>query len=303
MNGSIYISGFRNYLLLERSLAANTIEAYISDVLKFSSFMEGNAVVSSLQYTTVTDIRSFLHSLHSIGLGAATQARIISGLRVFFEYLVQEKICGENPLELIDSPRLIRPIPDVLSPEEMIQLLDSVDLSRKEGVRNRAILELMYSCGLRVSELTDFKISCIHAQDSFVRIIGKGNKERLVPIGKTALDWMERYQREMRNHQDIAHGHEDFLFLNLRGKKLSRMSIFNFIQEVSRLAGISKHISPHGFRHAFATHLVEAGADLRAVQEMLGHASITTTEIYTHLDRNRLRDEILTYHPAYFRKS
>jgi integrase/recombinase XerD len=241
--------------------------------------------------------------LHSIGLGAATQARIISGLRVFFEYLVQEKICGENPLELIDSPRLIRPIPDVLSPEEMIQLLDSVDLSRKEGVRNRAILELMYSCGLRVSELTDFKISCIHAQDSFVRIIGKGNKERLVPIGKTALDWMERYQREMRNHQDIAHGHEDFLFLNLRGKKLSRMSIFNFIQEVSRLAGISKHISPHGFRHAFATHLVEAGADLRAVQEMLGHASITTTEIYTHLDRNRLRDEILTYHPAYYRKS
>jgi len=303
MNGSIYISGFRNYLLLERSLAANTIEAYISDVLKFSSFMEGNAVVPSVQYTTVSDIRSFLHSLHSIGLGAATQARIISGLRVFFEYLVQEKICGENPLELIDSPRLIRPIPDVLSPEEMIQLLDSVDLSRKEGVRNRAILELMYSCGLRVSELTDFKISCIHAQDSFVRIIGKGNKERLVPIGKTALDWMERYQREMRNHQDIAHGHEDFLFLNLRGKKLSRMSIFNFIQEVSRLAGISKHISPHGFRHAFATHLVEAGADLRAVQEMLGHASITTTEIYTHLDRNRLRDEILTYHPAYYRKS
>lgn len=303
MNGNIYISGFKNYLLLERSLAGNSIDAYISDVSKFSSFLQGNAKATSVESITVVDIRNFLQSLHAIGLGAATQARIISGLRVFFEYLILEKICSDNPLELIDSPRLIRSIPEVLSPEEMIHLLSAVDFSKPEGVRNRAILELMYSCGLRVSELTDFKISCIHADESFVRIVGKGNKERLVPVGKIALEWIDRYLVEWRNHRTIAQGHEDFLFLNVRGKSLSRMSIFNFIREVATSAGITKPISPHGFRHAFATHLVEAGADLRAVQEMLGHASITTTEIYTHLDRNRLRDEILTYHPAYHRKS
>lgn len=303
MNFNLYVSGFRNYLLLERSLSLNSIQAYTSDISKFASFLESSSKKSNFESLGIDDVRSFLKSLHDMGFSASTQARIISGVRTFFEYLLEEKLCSQNPLELIDAPRLIRPIPEVLSPEEMIQLLDSVDLSRREGVRNRAILELMYSCGLRVSELTDFKISCLHAQDSYVSIIGKGNKERLVPIGKVALEWINKYRTELRNHQTIAHGHEDFLFLNLRGKKLSRMSIFNFIQEVATLAGIVKHISPHGFRHAFATHLVEAGADLRAVQEMLGHASITTTEIYTHLDRNRLRDEILTYHPAYCRKS
>lgn len=290
-------------MLLERSLSANTIQAYTSDIAKFTTFLECSTQLSSYDNVGIEEIRAFLKSIHELGLSAATQARIISGIRTFFEYLLQEKICNHNPLELIDTPRLIRPIPEVLSPEEMIRLLDSVDLSRREGVRNRAILELMYSCGMRVSELTDFKISGIHAQESFVSIIGKGNKERLVPIGKMALEWIDRYQSELRSHQVIAQGHEDILFLNLRGRKLSRMSIFNFIKEVSLLAGITKHISPHGFRHAFATHLVEAGADLRAVQEMLGHASITTTEIYTHLDRNRLRDEILTYHPRYFKKS
>lgn len=302
MNFDSFINGFKNYLMLERSLSQNTIEAYLTDLTKLKHFIHHASHQKNLKEIGTEEIRNFIQSLHEIGLSASSQARIISGISVFFEYLVTERIRADNPLEIIDYPRLIRPIPEVLSPEEMIFLMDAVDLSRKEGVRNRAILELMYSCGLRVSELTEFRISCIHKEESFVRIIGKGNKERLVPIGKMALEWIDRYARELRNHQKIAVGHEDFLFLNLRGKKLSRMSIFNFIKEVSQLAGIKKHISPHGFRHAFATHLVEAGADLRAVQEMLGHASITTTEIYTHLDRDRLRDEILTYHPRYYQQ-
>ena len=298
-----YINGFSSYLLLERSLSKHSVEAYLSDVHKLAGYIAGISPELSLVNIGVMEIRRFVNTLHETGLSAASQARIISGLRVFFEYLSVEKIRSDNPLDLVDSPRLIRPIPEVLSPEEMIAMMNAVDLSRKEGVRNRAILELMYSCGLRVSELTEFRISCIHREDSFVRVIGKGNKERLVPIGKIALEWTERYITELRNHLKIAHGSEDILFLNLRGKKLSRMSIFNFIREVALRADIHKHISPHGFRHAFATHLVEAGADLRAVQEMLGHASITTTEIYTHLDRDRLRDEILTYHPRYFKTS
>jgi len=296
-----YINGFRSYLILERSLSTHSVEAYVSDTLKLVGYLSRMKPAISLTHISVREIRDFVNSLHEMGLSVSTQARIISGIRVFHEYLMEEKLRDNNPLDLIDSPRLVRPIPEVLSPDEMIHMMDAVDLSRREGVRNRAILEVMYSCGMRVSELTDFRISCMHREESYVRIIGKGNKERLVPVGSMALEWISRYLLELRNHQHVAHGCEDILFLNLRGGKLSRMSIFNFIREVSLLAGIKKHVSPHSFRHAFATHLVEAGADLRSVQEMLGHASITTTEIYTHLDRDRLRDEILTYHPRYYK--
>lgn len=301
MSFESFINGFRSYLILERSLSKHSVEAYVSDTIKFTGFIAREKPSISLSQITVKEIREFVKSLHEMGLSESSQARIISGIRVFHEYLMEENLRDNNPLDQIDSPRLVRPIPEVLSPEEMIQMMNAVDLSRREGVRNRAILELMYSCGMRVSELTDFRISCIHREESYVRIIGKGNKERLVPVGGIALEWISRYLVELRNHQVVATGFDDILFLNLRGKKLSRMSIFNFIRSVVLNAGIKKHVSPHSFRHAFATHLVEAGADLRAVQEMLGHASITTTEIYTHLDRERLRDEILTYHPRYYK--
>jgi integrase/recombinase XerD len=299
MNWQIAIRGYINYLRLEKSLSINSIDAYTHDVDKLKRFSEMQTPPLQPVNIKPEDIRSFLRFITDLGLSATTQSRIISGLKSFYNFLLLEKEIKTDPMELIDTPRIGRKLPDVLSIEEMDKILMSIDLSKKEGTRNRAMLELLYSCGLRVSELIETRISMLHESDGFIRVIGKGNKERLVPIGTVALKWIAHYREQTRNHMVIAKGHEDFIFLNRRGSKLTRMSVFNLIKEHVQIAGIQKQVSPHSFRHSFATHLVEAGADLRAVQEMLGHASITTTEIYTHLDRNRLREEILSFHPRY----
>lgn len=293
------MKGYVAYLRLEKSLSQNSIDAYCNDVLKlakYSSSIDGSPGPFALKDT---HIRSFLSQLHTIGLAPTSQARIISGLKSFYTYLFSEKLIQQDPLEFIETPRAGRKLPDVLSVEEMNQLLEAIDLSKDDGHRNRAMLETLYSCGLRVSELIALKFSELHTEHGYVRIVGKGNKERLVPIGETALKWIDHYKADKRNHQTPAKGQEDFVFLNARGSALSRVYIFKLIQSLARKAAIRKHISPHTFRHSFATHLVEAGADLRAVQDMLGHSSITTTEIYTHLDRQRLREEIMMFHPRY----
>jgi integrase/recombinase XerD len=296
---NIHIKGFLSYLRLEKSLSKNSIEAYERDVLKLKSFSETFTPALSPLYISQKEIRLFIKWITELGLSATSQARILSGLKAFFEYLIIEKEIKEDPMEFIEAPRIGRKLPDVLSIEEMENILSSIDMSRKDGHRNRALLELLYSCGLRVSELVESKISQIYFDDGFIRVIGKGNKERLVPVGDVALNFLTHYIKGDRVHLNIQPGHEDFIFLNLRGKRLTRMTVFNIIKEHVVKCGIQKSISPHTFRHSFATHLVEAGADLRAVQEMLGHASITTTEIYTHLDRHRLKEEILSFHPRY----
>jgi integrase/recombinase XerD len=301
MNWLIAQRGFMNYLRLEKSLAANSLEAYAADVSNLQRYAEMSLGGKSPVAITLDDIRGFLSMLHELGIAPTSQARIISGLKSFYGYLLLEKEIKSDPLELIDTPRIGRHLPDVLSVAEMDDILGAIDLSKSEGTRNRAMLEMLYSCGLRVSELIEVRISCLYAAEGFLRVIGKGNKERLVPIGSTALQWIGYYLEQTRNHQTIKAGQEDFLFLNRRGSKLSRMMVFNIIREQVLKLGIQKQISPHTFRHSFATHLVEAGADLRAVQEMLGHASITTTEIYTHLDRQRLREEVMLFHPRYKR--
>ena len=299
MNWQSTIKGFLAYLRLEKSLSANSLEAYEHDVQRLQQFLSTHAPSILPQHCQSEHIRSFILFLHELGIAASSQARMISGLKAFFTYLVLEKLIQEDPMELIDTPRIGRKLPDVLTPDEVMRVLTSLDMSKPGSTRNRAMMETLYSCGLRVSELVNLKISQIHARDGFLRVIGKGNKERLVPVGDVALDWIKHYMEQTRNHQDISAGHEDFVFLNARGKQLTRMTVFNVIREAAQQAAVEKHISPHTFRHSFATHLVEAGADLRAVQEMLGHASIITTEIYTHLDRGRLREEILQFHPRY----
>ena len=299
MNWQIAQRGFRNYLRLEKSLAANSLEAYLADVQKLERYAESALGGKSPLNITADDVRGLLVTLHDVGIAATSQARIISGLKSFYGYLLLEKEIKVDPMELIDTPRVGRYLPDVLSVEEMDAVLSAIDLSKPEGTRNRAMLELLYSCGLRVSELITVRISCYHEQEGFLRVIGKGNKERLVPMGGAALRWVQHYREQTRSHQQVKPGQEDYLFLNRRGGKLSRMMVFNIIRDQVLKLGITKQVSPHTFRHSFATHLVEAGADLRAVQEMLGHASITTTEIYTHLDRQRLREEVLMFHPRY----
>ena len=301
MNWQIAQRGFRNYLRLEKSLAANSLEAYLADVQKLERYAESALGGKSPLNITADDVRGLLVTLHDVGIAATSQARIISGLKSFYGYLLLEKEIKVDPMELIDTPRVGRYLPDVLSVEEMDAVLSAIDLSKPEGTRNRAMLELLYSCGLRVSELITVRISCYHEQEGFLRVIGKGNKERLVPMGGAALRWVQHYREQTRSHQQVKPGQEDYLFLNRRGGKLSRMMVFNIIRDQVLKLGITKQVSPHTFRHSFATHLVEAGADLRAVQEMLGHASITTTEIYTHLDRQRLREEVLMFHPRYKR--
>ena len=283
------------YLRLEKSLSEATRSAYMKDVTKLENFTE-HIAVSSITHETIA---AFLKFLHELGLEATSQARILSGLKGFFSYLILEKIIEIDPMEFIEMPRTSRKLPDVLGIDEVVSIIEHCDLSKPEGTRNRAILETLYSCGLRVSELTDLKISQMRTSDQLLRIVGKGNKERLVPIGVEAMKWIRYYFEHMRNHMNIASGHEDFVFLNRRGKKLSRMYIFTIIRENCVALGIQKQVSPHTFRHSFATHLVEAGADLRAVQEMLGHSSITTTEIYTHIDRSKLKEEIQLFHPRY----
>jgi integrase/recombinase XerD len=282
---------------LERSLADNSIDAYLHDVVKLKQFIEiSNINISPIEITG-KHLKDFLEYINDLGMTAYSQARILSGLKAFYKYLVYEDIMDHDPTQLIDSPKLGRKLPDILSYQEIEELFTAIDLSTDEGMRNRAILETLYSSGLRVSELVGLRLNNVYFDIGFLRIIGKGNKERLVPIGREALKFVKIYTQEIRIHLDIKPGHENTLFLNRRGQKLSRVMIFTIIKSLAKATGLRKNISPHTFRHSFATHLIEGGADLRAVQDMLGHESITTTEIYTHLDRDYLKQVIKEFHP------
>ena len=295
MSWETSIKGFKSYLQIERSLSDNSVQAYIRDVNKFANY----AIPSKLSELKITreDISNFLVKLNKEDISARSQARIISGIKAFYKYLIIEDYIKYDPTELIESPKIGLKLPDTLSLIEIDKLIAAIDLSSKQGERNRAILESLYSCGLRVSELVNLQLSNIHFNEGYLKVIGKGDKERLAPIGGKALKCLEIYINQVRNHQTIQKGHEDFVFLNNRGAKLTRVMIFLIIQKLAQQIGLKKKISPHTFRHSFATHLIEGGADLRAVQEMLGHESITTTEIYTHLDKDYLRSNIIQFHP------
>lgn len=297
MDWTSYTKGFKSYLLLERSMSANTIEAYLSDVDKLESFISHRFSGISPQKVKYPHIQEFVFDISKMGLGERTQGRIISGIKAFFRYLIMEDLIEDDPTELIEGPKLTRKIPDVLSYAEIELIFNVIDLSLPQGHRNRAILETLYACGLRVSELTELKLSNYFPDIGFVKVIGKNNKERIVPIGVEAIKYIEIYLENDRNKGKISQGFENYLFLNRRGKNLSRVMVFYIIKEMVEKSGIKKIVSPHTFRHSFATHLVEGGADLRAVQEMLGHESITTTEIYTHLDTQYLKETIRNFHP------
>ena len=294
-----YKKGFKAYLQLEKSLSDNSVEAYLRDIDKLTTFLEEKKVHLSPGDLELKDLRLFIRWIAELGMTATSQARIISGIKAFYKYCILEQISRKDPTTLLEAPKLKRSLPDVLSYEEIDRILGSIDHSKPEGGRNRAILETMYSCGLRVSEVVNLKISHLYADAGFIRVLGKGDKERLVPIGKSALKYIHIYLDNIRSHLTVQPGNEDILFLNNRGAKLSRVMIFLIIKELVKRSGIRKTVSPHTFRHSFATHLVEGGADLRAVQEMLGHESITTTEIYTHLDREFLRKTLENFHPAF----
>lgn len=291
------IRQFQYHLKIERSFSQNSILAYTQDLEKLARYMNGQFPNISPTEVTLEHLRAFVDDLANLQISEFTQARIISGIKTFYKYLQYEEKIQDNPSLLLQAPKLGRKLPDTLSYFEITQLLEGVKLGSPEGHRNRAILEVLYSSGLRVSELIELKIGNVYFEIGFLRIIGKGNKERLVPIGKDALKYLNIYLQEIRNHQKPAKGHEEFVFLNRRGKKLSRVMIFLVIKKLVEEVGLKKKVSPHTFRHSFATHLVEGGADLRAVQEMLGHESITTTEIYTHLDRDYLRQVLVEFHP------
>ncbi|HEY0040352.1 MAG TPA: site-specific tyrosine recombinase XerD [Flavisolibacter sp.] len=294
-----YKKGFKAYLQLERSLSDNSVSAYLSDIEKFTHFLLHNDIKKSPAEIDLSNLQQFIKWIAELGLTQTSQARIISALRTFYRYCLLEDITTVDPTTLLEAPKLKRMLPDVLSFEEIENVLAQIDLSTPEGTRNKAILETMYSCGLRVTEIVNLKLSQLFLDVGFVRVIGKGNKERLVPIGSSAVKYITIYANTVRNHQAIQTGEEDILFLNRRGKRLTRVMIFIVIKDLVKKAGINKIISPHTFRHSFATHLVEGGADLRAVQEMLGHESITTTEIYTHLDREFLRKTLEQFHPGF----
>jgi len=294
-----YKKGYKAWLQLERSLSDNSIEAYLRDIDKLTQYLQTSGDLRSPDTIQLKDLQSFLHWIAGLGLNAASQARILSGIRSFYKYCSIEQIVKNDPTTLLESPKLRRALPDILSFDEIETIIGQIDLSKPEGGRNKAILETMYSCGLRVSEIVNLRLSCLYLDVGFIRVIGKGDKERLVPIGSSAIKYIQIYQRDIRVHTTIKPGHEDILFLNRRGARLTRVMIFLLIKDLVQKAGINKNISPHTFRHSFATHLVEGGADLRAVQEMLGHESITTTEIYTHLDREFLRETLHRYHPAF----
>jgi integrase/recombinase XerD len=299
MHWTVYKKGFKAFLQLEKSLSDHSVEAYLRDIDKLSDYLVSiNAPVSPAE-VTLQHLQSFMQCIGEMEMAPTSQARIISGIKSFFKYCLLEQICSINPTTLLPSPKTRRKLPDVLSFEEIEQVIAQIDLSKSEGGRNKAILETMYSSGLRVTEAINLKISCLYLDVGFIRVIGKGDKERLVPIGSDAIKFIKLYKDTIRVHQTPAKDNEDVLFLNNRGKALSRVMIFYIIKDLIRKAGITKSISPHSFRHSFATHLVEGGADLRAVQEMLGHESITTTEIYTHLNREFLRDTLDRFHPAF----
>lgn len=293
-----YKKGFKAYLQLEKSLSNNSVEAYLSDLEKLTQFLSLNTAKTPADIA-LDDLQLFLKWIHELGLSATTQARIISGIKSFYKYCLLEQICKNDPTVLLEAPKTKRKLPDILSFEEIEKIISAIDLSNPEGIRNKALIETLYSCGLRVTEMINLKISSLYLDIGFVRVIGKGNKERLIPIGTDAIKHIKIYKEQIRSHLTIQYGFEDYLFLNRRGKNLSRVMIFLIIKDLVQKAGITKTISPHTFRHSFATHLIEGGADLRAVQEMLGHESITTTEIYTHLDREFLRSTLQQFHPAF----
>ena len=294
-----YKNGFKSWLLLEKSLAANSVIAYLHDVEKLTEFFMANDIRLNPGEVTLKELEGFIKWINELGMTPASQGRIISGLKSFYKYCLMEDIVINDPTALLEAPKHTRLLPDVLSFDEIETIIAAIDLSKPEGGRNKAILETLYSCGLRVSELVNLKISCLYLDIGFIKVIGKGDKERLVPIGKDAIKYIQLYKNNIRIHFPVVRGQEDILFLNRRGGKLSRVMIFLLLKDLIRITGITKNVSPHTFRHSFATHLVEGGADLRAVQEMLGHESITTTELYTHLDREYLRTTLQQHHPAF----
>ena len=292
-----YINGFKSWLKVERSLSGNSVEAYLHDMSLFEHYLESEQLRLPPADIRLEHLQGFIVRINEQGLSARSQARIISGLKSFFKYCLLENLTQDDPSQLLETPKLGRKLPDTLSVDDINRLIAAIDLSKPEGIRNKAMLETLYSCGLRVSELVNLKLSNLHLEIGFLKVIGKGDKERLVPIGSVATKHLKIYTAEVRNHQTIQPGFEDFVFLNNRGRGLTRVMVFTIIKNLAIKIDLRKRISPHTFRHSFATHLIEGGADLRAVQEMLGHESITTTEIYTHLDRDYLRQSILSHHP------
>lgn len=295
MNWEIWKKDFKRYLLLERALSSNSIEAYLNDINKLEQY--ATQAEMPLPDVRAKDIQDFLVWIGGFGIANATQARLLSALKTFFSFLQIEHDWPDNPTELIEGPKLTRKLPDVLSIEEIDRLIEAIDLSTSEGMRNKAMLEILYGCGLRVSELVNLKISNLHLGVEFIKVEGKGNKERLIPIGSQAIKYLKIYLEEVRVHIAVKSGQEDYVFLNRRGNALSRVMVFLIIKDLVKKIGLQKEVSPHTFRHSFASHLVEGGADLRAVQDMLGHESISTTEIYTHIDKDYLQSVITQYHP------
>jgi len=288
---------FKNFLKLERGLSANSIEAYLNDVDKLVQYYEVQHKDFNVKDIKDSDLYGFVTWLSELGMLPNSQARVISGLKSFFGFLLLEGLIETDPSAQLEAPKLSRKLPDVLNIVEINELISAIDASKPEGMRSKAIIEVLYGCGLRVTELITLRISDLHASQGYIKVIGKGNKERIVPIGDTALKFIDIYLSQIRNHQDIKKGNEDYIFLNRLGTQLSRISVFTMIKALAKQTGLKKSISPHTFRHSFATHLIEGGADLRAVQEMLGHSSITTTEVYTHLDRDYLKGIITEFHP------
>ncbi len=298
MNWSTALHGFKDYLVLERSLSTNSLDAYGRDVKHLIRFIQDQESPINPLQIKIDHLTAFILHLNQMGIGARSQARIISGIKAFYKYLLVEDLLDHDPTELLEGPRLQRKIPEVLNYDEIQSMLEVIDLSTPHGTRNRAIIETLYACGLRVSELTELKLSNYFPDIGFVKVIGKNNKERIVPIGEAAIKHIQFYLEGIRRPMSNIHpDHENILFLNRRGKKLSRVMVFMIVKELAKMAGVSKKVSPHTFRHSFATHLIEGGADLKAVQDMLGHESITTTEIYTHLDTDFLRETIASFHP------
>ncbi len=289
------IARFKQYLMYEKGLSPKSVEAYLHDVLLLEEFLSPK----KMEDATFEELQQFLKHLYQSDYNARSQARIISGMRAFYRYLIYARVLEADPTELLDAPKIGMHLPDVLTVEEIQSIMDIIDLSTPEGHRNRAMAEVMYGCGLRVSELVTLRISNLFFDDGFVKVVGKGNKERLIPIGQTAMKMVNLYLNGARKTLKIKKGEEDYVFLNRRGAHLTREMVFMLVKKWVKDAGIEKTVSPHTFRHSFATHLIEGGADLRAVQEMLGHESITTTEIYTHLDQDYLRTNIALYHPRY----
>ncbi|MCD6010994.1 MAG: xerD [Flavipsychrobacter sp.] len=295
-----YLKGFKAYLQLERSMSENTIEAYLHDVAMLRDHVQEAYPGTAVESIQLEHLQSLMAAIYDLELSAATQARVLSGVKSFFRYLLLEEVIKRDPTELLDAPKLKRKLPHVLSLAEIDKMLAAIDHSKPEGTRNHALLETMYSCGLRVSEVISLQLTNLYLDVGFIKVIGKGNKERLVPIGEEAVKHIKLYKDHVRNHIPlIQKGSEDILFLNRRGGALSRVMVFMILKDLAQKAGIKQSVHPHTLRHSFATHLVEGGADLRAVQEMMGHKSITTTEIYTHLDRGYLRQTLEKYHPRF----